>query len=128
MRTGRLTKMALIAALAFSAVLSGCMGTAITIPTLTDQPIDYSLGRPITASACGFQLLLVIPIMSNDNAERAFEELREKAGKDSYIADVKVSERWIYAFVGTVYCTDMQATAYPKKAAPQVQPAEGVKM
>jgi hypothetical protein len=127
MRTVRTAGMALLAA-ALVVVLSGCMGTAFTVPTVANQQIDYSMGRPLTASACGFQLLLVIPIMTNSMGERAFEELREKAGPDSCIADVSVSERWFYAFVGTVYCTDMEAMAYPKKAAQQAQPADGVKM
>ncbi len=128
MKTGRLKWATLIGAVFAAAVLAGCMGTALTIPTLTDQPVDYSKGRTVEASGCGFQLLLFIPIMTNNRAERAFEALRDEAGNDSYIADVKVRERWTYAFVGTVYCTDLQATAYPKKAAPQAPPAEGIKM
>jgi hypothetical protein len=127
MKKGRLTGMALFA-VALAVVLSGCMGTAFTVPTLTDQQIDYSKGRAVSGSACGFQLLLVIPIMTNSMGERAYQELSQKAGPDSYIADVKVSERWYYAFVGTTYCTDLEAMAYPKKAAPQAQPADGVKM
>jgi hypothetical protein len=127
MRTRRLTGIAL-SAVALAVVLSGCMGIAINVPTLTDQQVDYSKGRAVSGSACGFQLLLVIPIMTNSMVERAYEEMSQKAGPDSYIADVKVSERWYYAFVGTTYCTDMEAMAYPKKSAPQAQPADGVKM
>ena len=29
--------------------------------------------------------------------------------------DIKVTESWTYAFVGTIYTTKMTATAYPKK-------------
>ncbi len=36
-----------------------------------------------------------------------------EAGKD-YIADIKVLEEWTYAFPGTLYCTYMEATAYPR--------------
>ena len=53
MRIKRLTGMALIAA-ALATLLSGCMGVAITVPTLTDRQIDYSRGQAVSASACGF--------------------------------------------------------------------------
>jgi hypothetical protein len=35
-----------------------------------------------------------------------------------YLTDVRVQERWYYAFVGTAYCTEMQAMAYPKATIP----------
>jgi hypothetical protein len=46
--------------------------------------------------------------------QNANEELIEKAHGD-YISDVKVTESWKYAFVGTVYCTELSAMAYPQK-------------
>ncbi len=101
--------------LSLAAVLGGCVGPPMTVTTLTDEEIDYSRGRTVLASACGFQLLLLIPIMTNERAERAFQKLRSQAGENNYIADVKVRERWFYGLVGTVYCTELEGTAYPHK-------------
>jgi hypothetical protein len=128
MKTRRQNIKRLVMVFPLIAVLLGCIGALITVTTLTDQPIDVTKGRKVSASACGFQLLLFIPIMTNGRAERAFEALRESAGENSYIADVNVRERWTYAFVGTVYCTDLQATAYPKKALAPSQPSSGEKL
>jgi hypothetical protein len=36
------------------------------------KAIDFSKGRQISSEACGFQLLLLIPIKTNGRAERAF--------------------------------------------------------
>jgi hypothetical protein len=98
-------------------LVSGCVGNPITFPDVGGEKIDSTRGRPIRASACGFQLMLFIPININERAERAYASLRERAGQD-VIADVKVQERWFYAFVGTGYCTVLQATAYPRVAGP----------
>jgi hypothetical protein len=72
-------------------------------------------GRPIKASASGFQLLLFIPININDRQERAFQLLQAQAG-DDYLTNVAVDESWTWAFVGTVYRTTLTATAYPRTA------------
>lgn len=96
-----------------SLLISGCVGNPITFPDVGAERIDSTRGRPISAKACGFQLLLFIPININERATRAYESLRNQAGQD-VIADVKVQERWFYAFVGTGYCTVLQATAYPR--------------
>lgn len=94
-------------------VLAGCVSVPITVNNLTDQTVNAQQGRKIFGSACGFQLLMLIPISINGRAERAFDTLREMADKNTVIADVKIRERWTYAFIGTVYCTDIQAMAYP---------------
>jgi len=66
--------------------------------------------RTITAEACGFQLLLFIPIAINGRLESAYGMLEAKAGGD-FITDVEVQERWTYGFVGTSYCTELRAKA-----------------
>ena len=122
MNTERQTIKRLGIVLSVIALLGGCVGTPMTVTTLTDRQIDYSRGRTVLASACGFQLLLFIPIGTNERAERAFQQLRQEAGENSYIVDLKVRERWTYAFIGTVYCTDLEATAYPTRASTRGQP------
>ncbi|HEY3699896.1 MAG TPA: hypothetical protein VGK97_11225 [Spongiibacteraceae bacterium] len=99
------------------AILTACSGVPAQLgSTAVEAPknVDFSKGRPITTSACGFQLLLFIPIAINGRMQNANEELIDKAHGD-YISDVKVTESWKYAFVGTVYCTELSAMAYPHK-------------
>jgi hypothetical protein len=93
--------------------LAGCTGSPVKFASVPQQSYDFSKGRPVTASACGFQLLLVIPISTNDRAERAYSDLVSKTVGE-YITNISVQESWYWAFVGTVYCTEMQAMAYPK--------------
>lgn len=92
---------------------TGCMGTPVKFNTMPEQPYDATRGREVRGGSCGFQLLTFIPIMINDRAQRAYDRLVAAAGGD-YVTDIKVNERWSYAFVGTVYCTEMKATAYPR--------------
>lgn len=93
-------------------MLSGCAGTPVTINSVPAQQVDLKNGRSISADACGFQLLLLIPISINSRLENAYTDLLNKAGKDR-IGNVSIEESWIYAFVGTVYCTRLEAMAYP---------------
>ncbi len=107
-----LRKIAALIILVFLISNISCSGVPIKIDSIAKQPIDTTKGRAITAQACGFQLLLLIPIRINSRLERAYQSLRHKA-EGGYIADVKVREKWRYGFVGTGYCTILEATAYP---------------
>ena len=94
-----------------------CFGTRISFPHYDSQELsqyDMTKGRPIFAEESGFQLLLFIPIGVNTRHEKAYQNLKMIA-RDDYIADIKVKESWTYAFVGTIYTTRLEATAYPKK-------------
>jgi len=115
MKTMRKTRWG--ALLAFFIVCAGCTGVPVNFNAMPEQPHDTTRGRAVESSACGFQLLLVIPISINDRAERAYNQLTGAAGGD-YVTDIRVNETWTYAFVGTMYCTEMHAMAYPKMAAP----------
>ena len=99
-------------------LLVACSGAPIRIGAdnqrIDTANIDFSKGRSISASASGFQLLLLIPISINNRHERAFRTLLGQAGGD-YVTDVRINESWTYALVGTVYKTTLQATAYPQK-------------
>jgi hypothetical protein len=107
---------AILFTLSFAA--AGCVSTPVTFRTMTNQEFDAAKGRTITADACGFQLFSVIPISINDRAYQAYQALREQAGFD-LMTDIKVQEKWYYAYVGTVYCTVLEATAYPRISAPE---------
>ena len=114
----KLSRLSLFTLAVACLLINACSGT----PIRTGEPnryieiadVDFSKGRKITASASGFQLLLVIPISINDRHVVAFRRLQEQAGGD-YITDITIDESWTYALVGTVYKTTMTARAYPNK-------------
>jgi hypothetical protein len=107
---------ALVMVLLFSLGIAGCTGTPIKLAGATKaESVDTSKGRTISASASGFQLLLLIPININSRHERAYQEVLSQAGGDQ-LADIKITESWAYAFVGTVYTTTIEATAYPARS------------
>lgn len=93
-----------------ASLMGACAGTPVSLGTRVSGPIPTGQERIITAEACGFQLLLFIPIAVNGRMESAYRSLQEQAAGD-YITDVQVQERWTYAFVGTVYCTGLRAKA-----------------
>jgi hypothetical protein len=108
----------LFVTLVAASLLAGCAGTPVKIASVQDRAqVDLTKGRQISASASGFQLLLLIPIAINGRHEAAYRDLLAQAG-DSVLADVRITESWRYAFVGTIYTTTMEATAYPKIVAP----------
>ena len=108
-------------------VLSACSSTPIKVNEEVDvADIDVAKGRRIRAQAAGFQLLLVIPINVNSRQDRAWQLLKEYAGRD-YISDVTITERWTYGYVGTAYTTIIEAMAYPRIQKPEPQPVVEVR-
>ena len=102
-----------------SLILSGCSGTAIHFEDdvkrkVNVENVDFTKQEKFSSSASGFQLLLFIPIEINSRHQRAYQDLRNQAGKD-YLTNIRITESWTYAFVGTVYTTKLEATAYPYK-------------
>ena len=57
------------------------------------------------------QLFGLIPIAVNDRAQRAHDEALQTSG-GSGLTDVKVTERWYYASIGDVFCTDVEGVVY----------------
>jgi len=109
-----LSKLRLLAILVLMIFSAGCAGKAVQIGSIADQAYDASKGREVVATTRGFQLLLVIPIRINSRQARAYKAIRNMAGDDYIITNVRVQEYWRYAFIGTVYGTKMRATLYPK--------------
>lgn len=96
-------------------VFSGCTGDPVRISSIVDlKNVDLTRGRPIYSEAGGFQLYWMIPINTNSRQARAYRELLQMAAGD-VIADLKVTERWAYGYIGTTYWTQMEAIAYPRK-------------
>jgi len=104
-----------LAGILTAALLAACAGTPVSLGTRVTGPIPTGEERTITAEACGFQLLLFIPISINSRAQRAYQALEVEAGGD-FITNVQVQERWSYGFVGTQYCTGLQAKAVKPKS------------
>lgn len=109
-----LSKLRLLAILVLIIFSAGCAGKAVQIESVADQTYDASKGQEVEVSTSGFQLFLLIPIRTNSRQARAYQALRNMAGDDHVITNVRVQESWTYAFVGTVYTTTMRATLYPK--------------
>jgi hypothetical protein len=99
-----------LAIILIASLMGACAGTPVSLGTRVSGPIPTGQERIITADSCGFQLLLFIPIAVNGRMESAYSSLQEQAAGD-FITDVQVQERWTYAFVGTIYCTDLRAKA-----------------
>ena len=100
----------------FAVYFTGCSGKPVTFNSVdpklyADKKAD---ARTISSEVSGFQLLLFIPIGVNDRHQQVYDVLKGQANGD-YITDIKITESWTYAFVGTIYTTKMTATAYPKK-------------
>jgi hypothetical protein len=95
-------------------LLSACTGTPVQLGTKSSEPVPIGTERVITAEACGFQLLLFIPIRINDRLERAYKKIESQASGD-FITDVRVQESWGWRFVGTSYCTTLHAKAVQRK-------------
>lgn len=93
-----------------AAVLAGCAGVPTQVGSKVEGAVPTGASRDITGSACGFQLLLFIPISINDRLQRANSELMAAAGGD-FVTDVQIQESWSYGFVGTSYCTTLRAKA-----------------
>lgn len=99
-----------MAIIVISVAVSGCSGVPVKLGTRTSTAVPKGPSRDISAEACGTQLLLFIPIMTNGRMSRAYAALEAQAGGD-FITDVQVQERWTYLFVGTSYCTALRAKA-----------------
>jgi hypothetical protein len=109
-----------LAAWAITALLAGCAGVPVNFAqrSVTQlSQVDLKQGKKISAHASGFQLMLLIPIMVNGRQANAYESLLEQAG-DSVLSDITITESWQWALVGTLYTTTIEATAYPRLAAP----------
>ena len=100
---------ALAAALALAA--SACAGTPTPLGAgepalyLQDDRVDFSV------TECGAQVLIFLPLMTNDRVGRAMELIEQRAA-GRYIANVRLRERWTYLVFGEILCTDVVAATY----------------
>ena len=91
-----------------AASLVACEGVPVRMGS--EGPPPAGNARELTARACGYQLLFLIPIAINGRQYNAYRKIVAQAGRD-YITDVRVTEEWYWGFAGTVYCTNIDAKA-----------------
>ena len=106
-------------AYAFLLCALGCTSGPVPLGSPGAPEYDAEKGRPISSSGCGFMLLAFIPIRVAHTLDRAHAALMAKAEND-YVTDVKIGTRWTYAYIGTVHCIQIEATAYPLRSAPEI--------
>ena len=88
-----------------------CSTPPVPLGTHGTRPPSDARAREVRAQACGFQLMVLIPIRVNRRYERAYRAL-ERQEPGALLTDVRVREKWFYGFAGTAYCTELTAQAY----------------
>ena len=107
------TKRFLLGALVTSSLL-GCVGVPVQLGSTGNVQYDATKGRSLSARGCGFMLSGFIPIRVNSRQARAHALLISQAQGD-YLTDVAARESWTYYVAGSLYCTQLTATAYPTR-------------
>ncbi|MGP8152688.1 MAG: hypothetical protein ACLQBQ_00860 [Smithella sp.] len=108
-----------------SSFIMGCASTPIMFggncpQFVNNNDVDFDVENMITAQSSGFQLFYIIPFNINGRFEDAYNDLLRQAGS-GYLTDVKINESWTYAFVGTVWTTQLSAMVHPRiKAANKI--------
>jgi hypothetical protein len=107
------------ALLALALVLSACAGTPTPLGPREPAAFDANDRIDYSVTECGAQVLIFVPLMTNDRVARAMALIEERAG-DRYIANVRLRERWTYLVFGEILCTDVVAATYgpPKTSEP----------
>ncbi|MFI5317119.1 MAG: hypothetical protein ACHQ6T_15570 [Myxococcota bacterium] len=93
------------------ATLVGCSAHSIRLDDFEDAKINESRPREIKAETCGY-LLGFIAFRARSQLIRLERRLKEAANGGA-ITNVRVKESWYWA-VGTLLCTEVRATAYPR--------------
>ncbi len=100
-----------IAVALLAALSSACAGTPASLGPLEPASYDANDRIDYSVTECGAQVLIFLPVMTNDRVPRAMAMIRERAG-DRYIANVRLRERWTYLVFGEIFCTDIVAATY----------------
>ncbi len=89
-------------------LLLGCAGQYVKVAPAMKEP-RTEVG-PTMGSACGFLLFDFIPLGVNDRTERAYDSALSRVQATALI-NTFVIDRWYYAVVGVVHCTDVHGIA-----------------
>ncbi|MEX2207698.1 MAG: hypothetical protein WEF50_15845 [Myxococcota bacterium] len=108
----RATAASRLAAACSLALLSlACAGTPAPLGPREPAAFDANDRVDYSATECGAQVLIFLPVMTNDRVARAMALIEQRAG-DRYIANVRLRERWTYLVFGEILCTDVVAATY----------------
>ena len=121
----RLTTALSILSLAW--LVCACAGTPAELGPR--EPVSYDADDRIdyAVTECGAQVLIFLPLWTNDRLPRAMALIEERAG-DRYVASVRVRERWTYLVFGEILCTDVVAATFGRAHAPEPSPAADARL
>lgn len=105
--------------LVVSLLAAGCAGPFINVAP--SPPAGSATTREGRGSACGVNLMGVIPIAVNGRAARAYSQAVEDAGA-SGLADTRITDRWYWVFIGDMFCTDVAGIGYRLTGVPAAAP------
>ena len=93
-----------------AALLVGCRGLPLAIPTEPLQPGEEVLGE-VEGSATGLMLFQLIPIHQNERFQTAYERALGKKKGATRLIDLTIQEDWFWAWVLNGYTTHIRGTA-----------------
>ncbi len=101
-----------------SLVLCAASVACTTHPVRLDniENVHYDPTRPteVKSEACGTMLLFAfIPVKVRSRQLRAELAIQNQAN-GGVLTNVRVQERWLWILFGTLLCTEISATAYPR--------------
>ena len=96
------------AALLLIATVAGCFSDRLTIAP--QPPGTYTEIGPAKGLGCGLLVFNLIPFRVNDRAARAYAKALREASATALI-DTTVEDRWYFAVIGTVVCTEIGGQA-----------------
>lgn len=95
------------------AAAAGCYVHPIRLDTGEYAHFDETRPREVRAEACG-GLIFLVPFRMNSQLIRLQRTLTAHA-PDSVLTDVRIEQSWIWLGLGDIVCTEVSATAYPKR-------------
>jgi hypothetical protein len=101
--------------------MTACVG-GVSFPKPPGPDVDRTKFTEVSAIACGYHLIHVLPLGTTGRQERAYTELVELA-KGNYVGDIEMTEHWYYGIIGSLYCTSLKAKAYARLDPVAVSPA-----
>jgi hypothetical protein len=111
-----------LALLASACGLVACTGTPASLGPREPIAFDPNDRVDYSATECGAQVLILLPVFTNDRVPRALAEIEARAA-GRYIANVRLRERWLWLVFGELLCTDVVAATY-KPLPPTGVPAD----
>ncbi|MDV6236508.1 hypothetical protein CH379_012810 [Leptospira ellisii] len=100
--------------LTVSLFASGCSSTPVFIPesqTSATAPDPDRPSYPVYARSCGFLLLGLVPIGTNERFINAYQKLISQ--RSGTLSQVTLQESWYWGLIGTGYCATFTGLVTP---------------